>query len=41
MGALLYRGALNAERTRQDMFEQKTFPQSGPEQFRRGDRKGR
>jgi type VI secretion system protein ImpE len=31
MGALLYRGALNAERTRQDMFEHKTFPQAGPE----------
>jgi len=31
MGALLYRGALNAERTRQDMFEHKTFPQSGLE----------
>jgi type VI secretion system protein ImpE len=31
MGALLYRGALNAERTRQDMFERKTFPQSGAE----------
>src|ERR1700676_1211901 len=28
MGALLYRGALNAERTRNEMFEQKTFPQS-------------
>jgi type VI secretion system protein ImpE len=27
MGALLYRGALNAERTRAEMFEQKTFPQ--------------
>ena len=26
MGALLYRGALNAERTRAEMFEQKTFP---------------
>jgi type VI secretion system protein ImpE len=32
MGALLYRGALNAERTRQDMFENKTFPPSGPDQ---------
>ncbi len=31
MGALLYRGALNAERTREDMFEHKTFPQSGTE----------
>jgi len=31
MGALLYRGALNAERTRNDMFEQKTFPQSSSE----------
>ncbi len=28
MGALLYRGALNAERTRAEMFEQKTFPQA-------------
>lgn len=28
-GALLYRGALNAERTRQDMFEKKSFSQSG------------
>lgn len=28
MGALLYRGALNAERTRNEMFEHKTFPQS-------------
>ena len=27
MGALLYRGALHAERVRSDMFEQKTFPQ--------------
>jgi len=27
MGALLYRGALNAERTRNEMFENKTFPQ--------------
>ena len=26
MGALVYRGALNAERTRSDMFEHKTFP---------------
>src|ERR1700685_839348 len=34
MGALLYRGALNAERTRSEMFEKKTFPVtsgSGPE----------
>jgi type VI secretion system protein ImpE len=34
MGALLYRGALNAERTRSEMFEKKTFPAtsaSGPE----------
>jgi type VI secretion system protein ImpE len=31
MGALLYRGALNAERTRQDMFEHKTFPLPGAE----------
>jgi type VI secretion system protein ImpE len=30
MGALLYRGALNAERTRQEMFEKKAFPQSEP-----------
>jgi type VI secretion system protein ImpE len=30
MGALLYRGALNAERTRQDMFDQHTFPPAGP-----------
>jgi len=29
MGALLYRGALNAERTRQEMFDNKTFPQAG------------
>ena len=28
MGALLYRGALNAERTRNEMFEQKSFPQA-------------
>jgi type VI secretion system protein ImpE len=28
MGDLLYRGALNAERTRNEMFEQKKFPQS-------------
>jgi type VI secretion system protein ImpE len=28
MGALLYRGALNAERTRAEMFEQKTFPEA-------------
>ncbi len=28
MGALVYRGALNGERTRSDMFERKTFPQS-------------
>jgi type VI secretion system protein ImpE len=28
---LLYRGALNAERTRTDMFEQKTFPQASSE----------
>jgi type VI secretion system protein ImpE len=31
MGALLYRGALNAERTRTDMFEKKTFPQASSE----------
>jgi len=31
MGALLYRGALNAERTRQEMFEKKTFPQPAAE----------
>lgn len=31
MGALLYRGALNAERTRADMFEQKTFPSAPAE----------
>ena len=31
MGALLYRGALNAERMRNEMFEQKTFPQPSPE----------
>jgi type VI secretion system protein ImpE len=31
MGALLYRGALNAERTRADMFEKKTFPQASSE----------
>ena len=31
MGALLYRGALNAERTRRDMFEHKTFPQPDAE----------
>ena len=30
MGALLYRGALNAERTRNEMFELKTFPQPLP-----------
>jgi type VI secretion system protein ImpE len=26
IGTVLYRGALNAERTRQDMFERKTYP---------------
>jgi type VI secretion system protein ImpE len=31
MGALLYRGALNAERTRAEMFEKKTFPQASSE----------
>jgi len=31
MGALLYRGALNAERMRNEMFEQKTFPPPLPE----------
>jgi type VI secretion system protein ImpE len=31
MGALLYRGALNAERTRAEMFEKKTFPQTSSE----------
>lgn len=32
MGTLLYHGALNAERTRQEMFEQRTYPggPSGP-----------
>jgi type VI secretion system protein ImpE len=30
MGALLYLAALNAERTRQEMFEQQTFPMGGP-----------
>jgi type VI secretion system protein ImpE len=40
MGALLYRGALNAERTRQDMFERKTFPQSGPESSPRAEMEG-
>ena len=30
MGALMYRGALNAERTRNEMFEQKTFPVTTP-----------
>jgi len=34
MGALLYRGALNAERTREDMFEKKTFPRSDSESNR-------
>ncbi len=28
MGALQYRGALNAERTRNEMFEHKTFPEA-------------
>ncbi len=28
MGALLYQGALNAERTRAEMFEKNTFPQT-------------
>src|SRR5271154_5753762 len=32
MGALLYRGALNAERTREDMFERKTFPEAQTDQ---------
>ena len=30
MGALLYRAALSAERTRQEMFQEGRFPQGGP-----------
>ena len=30
MGALLYRAALHAERTRQEMFQNSGFPQGGP-----------
>ena len=30
MGTLLYRSALQAARTRRDMFEKKTFPLGAP-----------
>jgi type VI secretion system protein ImpE len=36
IGTLLYRGALNAERTRQSMFEDKTFPPQSAEAPVRG-----
>jgi type VI secretion system protein ImpE len=40
MGALVYQGALTAERTRQDMFEKKTFPRPLPEASSNGKLEG-
>jgi type VI secretion system protein ImpE len=39
MGAILYRGALSAERTRQDMFEKESYPRPSPDS-RKGAPKG-